>query len=187
GHQGAATALPAPIALAATWDLNLAKLYGSIVGLEARDLANGFLEAPDINIARVPQNGRSFEAYGEDPYLVGQMSANFIQGAQAEGVIAEAKHYAGNNQETNRATVNDIIDERTLREIYLPAFETSIKEGRAGAVMCAYNKVNGPYACENDVLMNQILKGDWAFTGFITSDFGAVHSTVPSALSGLDL
>ena len=186
GHQGSATALPAPVALAATWDIGLARLYGSIVGLEARNLANGFLEGPDINIVRVPQNGRAFEAYGEDPYLAGQISASFIQGVQSEGVIAEAKHYAGNNQETNRGTIDDLIDERTLREIYLPAFEASVQGGVDG-VMCAYNKVNGAYSCENDLLMNQILKNEWGFGGFITSDFGAVHSTVPSANAGLDV
>ena len=187
GHQGPATALPAPISLAATWDIRLANLYGVLTGKEAKALANGFLEGPDINIARVPQNGRNFEAYGEDPYLVGQMAAANIAGIQSQGVIGEAKHYAGNNQEVNRLTVNDVIDERTLREIYLPAFEASVKQGRAGGVMCAYNKVNGPYSCENDLLMNQILKGEWQFNGFITSDFGAVHSTVPSALAGLDV
>ena len=187
GHQGSATALPAPIALAATWDTSLANLYGTVIGTEAKALANGFLEGPDINICRVPQNGRTFEAYGEDPYLVGQMAANTIAGIQSQGIIAEAKHYAGNNQETNRATINDIIDERTLHEIYLPAFETSVQQGNAGAVMCAYNQVNGAYSCENDLLMNQILKGSWLFNGFTTSDFGAVHSTGPSALAGLDL
>ncbi|HEY3835604.1 MAG TPA: glycoside hydrolase family 3 C-terminal domain-containing protein [Bryobacteraceae bacterium] len=187
GHQGAATALPAPISLAATWDISLANLYGTVIGKEAKALANGFLEGPDINIARVPQNGRTFEAFGEDPFLVGQMAANEIAGIQSQGIIAEAKHYAGNNQEVNRATINDIIDERTLHEIYLPAFKASVQQGRAGAVMCAYNQVNGAYACENDLLMNQILKGLWNFNGFITSDFGAVHSTVPSALAGLDL
>ena len=187
GHQGPATALPAPISLAASWDTSLARAYGVVIGKEAYALGNGFLEGPDINIARVPQNGRNFEAFGEDPFLVGQMSANQISGIQSQGVIAEAKHYAGNNQETNRATINDLIDERTLREIYLPAFETSVIQGRAGAVMCAYNQVNSAYSCENNVLMNQILKGDWMFNGFITSDFGAVHSTVPSANSGLDL
>ena len=193
GHQGAATALPAPISLAATWDQSLAILYGFVIGTEAKALANGFVEGPDINIARVPQNGRTFEAFGEDPFLVGTMAANEIHGIQRLGVIAEAKHFAGNNQETNRTTINDIIDERTLREIYLPAFEASVKYGGAGAepgagaVMCAYNLVNGVYNCENDLLMNQILKGEWGFSGFITSDFGAVHSTVPSALAGLDL
>jgi beta-glucosidase len=187
GHQGPATALPAPISLAATWDIDLARQYGAVIGKEAKALANGFLEGPDINIARVPQNGRSFEALGEDPFLAGQISAGHIAGIQSQGVIAEAKHYAGNNQEANRTTINDLIDERTLHEIYLPAFEASVNQGRAGAVMCAYNKVNDAYSCENDVLMNQILKRDWGFTGFITSDFGAVHSTVPSAMAGLDL
>ena len=187
GHQGPATALPAPIRSPPPGITSLANLYGTVVGKEAKALANGFLEGPDINIARVPQNGRNFEAFGEDPYLVGQMAVNQVAGIQSQGVIAEVKHYAGNNQETNRTTVNDIIDERTLREIYLPAFEATVKQGGVGAVMCAYNQVNGAYACENDVLMNQILKTDWAFQGFITSDFGAVHSTVPSALAGLDL
>ena len=187
GHQGPATALPAPISLSATWDLDLARAYGVVIGRESKALANGFLEGPDINIARVPQNGRNFEASGEDPFLVGQISAAQIAGIQSQGVIAEAKHYAGNNQETNRGTINDLIDERTLREIYLPAFETSVKAGHAGAVMCAYNKVNGTYACENDLLMNQILKNEWLFDGFTTSDFGAVHSTAPSALAGLDV
>src|SRR5262249_46394785 len=158
-------------ALAATWDTALAKLYGSIVGLEAHDLANGLVEGPDINIARVPQNGRTFEAYGEDPYLVGQIAAAHIQGIQDQGVIAESKHYAGNNQEEDRGFVNDLIDERTLREIYLSAFETTVKQAHAGAVMCAYNKVNGAYSCENDPLLNQILKTEWGFDGFVTSDF----------------
>ena len=187
GHQGPATALPAPISLAATWDIHLAALYGRIVGLEAKSLANGFVEGPDINIARVPQNGRAFEAFGEDPYLVGQIAANEVAGIQSQGVIAESKHYAGNNQETNRTTINDIIDERTLREIYLPAFETTVKQAHVGGVMCAYNLVNGAYNCENALLMNQILKTEWGFDGVITSDFGAVHSTVASANAGLDL
>ena len=187
GHQGPATALPAPISLAATWDVNLANLYGTVVGSEAKALANGFVEGPDINIARVPQNGRTFEAYGEDPYLVGQMAVANIKGIQSQGVIAESKHFAANNQETNRATINEIIDERTLREIYLPAFEATVKQGNVGAVMCAYNQVNGVYMCENDSLLNQILKQEWGFQGFVTSDFGATHSTVTAANAGLDL
>jgi beta-glucosidase len=187
GHEGRATALPSPISLAATWDVDLAYLYGTILGSEASDLANGLIEAPTINIARVPQNGRTFEGYGEDPYLVGQISVGCIQGIQDEGVIANVKHYAGNNQETARGSINDEIDERTLREIYLPAFEASVKQGQVGSLMCAYNKVNEAFSCQNDILMNQILKTEWGFSGFITSDFGAVHSTVPSALAGLDL
>lgn len=187
GHEGSATALPAPIAVAATWDTHLANLYGTVVGSEAYALANGFMEGPDINIARTLQNGRTFEAYGEDPYLSGQMAVADIEGIQSQGVIAEAKHFAANNQETNRTTVNEIIDERTLREIYLPAFENSVEQGGAGAVMCAYNMVNGTYMCENNLLLNEILKTQWGFNGFVTSDFGATHSTVASANSGLDL
>jgi len=186
GHEGPATAMPAPIALAATWDVNLANKYGTVVGAESKAWANGLLEGLDINIARVPQNGRTFEAYGEDPYLVSQMAVANLTGTQSQGIITESKHFAANNQETNRMTVNEIIDERTLREIYLPAFEATVKAG-VGAVMCAYNQVNGSYMCENDRLLNRILKQEWGFTGFVTSDFGATHSTVASANAGLDL
>ncbi|HTD23867.1 MAG TPA: glycoside hydrolase family 3 C-terminal domain-containing protein [Terriglobales bacterium] len=185
--QAPATALPAPIALAATWDIKLANLYGTIVGGESKDLGNGLVEAPTINIVRVPQNGRTFEGYGEDPYLAGQMSINNIIGIQSQGEIANVKHYAANNQETDRFVINEEVDERALREIYLPAFEVSIKQGHSASVMCAYNKINGTFCCENDLIMNQILKKEWGFDGFITSDFGAVHSTVPAAMAGLDL
>ncbi len=185
--QKPATALPAPISLAASWDIALARQYGVIIGSEAVDLGEDLLEGPDINIARVPQNGRTFEAFGEDPYLVGQMSVNEIQGIQSQGEIANVKHYAANNQEAQRFTINEIIDERALREMYLPAFEASVKQGNVASVMGAYPKVNGAYNCENDELLGQILKKEWGFQGFVTSDFGAVHSTVPSALAGLDL
>jgi beta-glucosidase len=185
--QQPATALPAPISLAATWDTDAAHLYGVIVGSESRDLGNGLVEGPDINIARVPQNGRTFEAFGEDPYLTGQIGAAEIEGIQSQNIIADVKHYVGNNQEQGRGTINEIIDERTLHEIYLSAFEAAVRQANVGAVMCAYPKVNGNYNCENDPLMNQILKKDWGFQGFITSDFGATHSTVASALAGMDL
>lgn len=185
--QAKATAIPSPLSLAATWDVALAKLNGSIIGSESRDIGNGLVEAPTINIARVPQNGRTFEGYGEDPYLVAQISVNNILGMQSEGVIANVKHYAANNQETNRFTVDEQIDERTLREIYLPAFEASVKQAHVASLMCAYPRVNGTYCCENDLLLNQILKKEWGFDGFVTSDFGAVHSTVASAAAGLDL
>ncbi len=187
GHQGAATALPAPIALAATWDVGMAKLYGKVEGTEARALANDLMEAPDVNIARVPQNGRTFEGLGEDPYLAGRLAVADIEGIQGEGVIANVKHYVANNQEESRFQVNEIIGERALREIYLPAFEASVKQGQVASLMCAYPKVNGYFNCENDTLMNKIIKQEWGFQGFITSDFGAVHSTIPSALAGLDL
>ncbi|HEV3220487.1 MAG TPA: glycoside hydrolase family 3 C-terminal domain-containing protein [Candidatus Acidoferrales bacterium] len=187
GTQRPATALPAPIALAATWDLQLAHRYGEVAGSESRMLGNDLLEAPTINIARVPQNGRTFEGYGEDPFLAGQISVQVIQGIQSQGIIANVKHFAANNQETDRFVVNELIDERTLREIYFPAFEVSIHEGKSASVMCAYPKVNGFFSCESDFLLTTILRKDWHFDGFITSDFGAVHSTVPSVLAGLDL
>ena len=187
GHQGKATALPAPISLAATWDVDAAKEYGVIEGSESLDWGNTLLEAPDVNIARVPQNGRTFEAYGEDPYLVSRLAVANILGIQGQGIIANVKHFAANNQETDRGFVNAVIDERTLREIYLPAFEASVKEGHVASVMGAYNRLNGTYCCENDVLLTQILKKEWGFDGFVTSDFGAVHSTVATATNGLDL
>ena len=187
GHQGKATALPAPIGLAATWDVEAAKEYGVIEGSESLDWGNTLLEAPDINIARVPQNGRTFEAYGEDPYLVARLAVANIIGIQSQGIIANVKHFAANNQETGRGFVNAVIDERTLREIYLAAFEASVKEGHVASAMGAYNRLNGTYCCENDVLLNQILKKEWGFDGFVTSDFGAVHSTVASVENGLDV
>ena len=187
GHEGKATALPAPIALAATWDIEAAHTHGDIAGGEAVLLGNLLIESPDINIARTPHNGRTFESFGEDPFLSGRLAAAYVQGVQSHPIIANVKHYAGNNQEQNRMRVNDVIDERTLRELYLPAFEAAIVEGHCTSLMGAYNKVNGAYCCENDVLLNQILKGDWKFAGFVTSDFGAVHSTAPSAKAGLDL
>lgn len=185
--QKPATALPAPIALASTWDSALAKSYGVLIGKEAKNLGEDLMESPDVNIARVPQNGRTFEAFGEDPYLVSQMAVAEIQGIQSQDIIANVKHYAANNQENNRSKVNVIVDERTLHEIYFPAFEASVKDGGVASLMGAYNKVNGAYCCENTELLDRILKKDWGFKGFVTSDFGAVHSTAPSALAGLDL
>jgi beta-glucosidase len=187
GPQKPATALPSPIALAATWDIDLARQYGEIAGAESLDIGNSLLEAPTINIARLPQNGRTFEGYGEDPYLTGQLSAFNIQGIQSKGEIANVKHFAANSQETDRFVVNEIIDERTLREIYLPAFETSIKLGHSASIMCAYPRVNGVYDCENDFFLDQVLRKDWGFQGFVTSDFGATHSTAGSLHAGLDL
>lgn len=187
GHEGRATALPAPISLAATWDRSAAYLYGKIAGSESADYGNILLEAPDVNIARTPHNGRTFEGFGEDPFLSGEIGAANVNGIQKEGVMANVKHYAANNQETDRLKINEIIDERTLREIYLPAFEAAVKEGHVASVMAAYNEVNGSHCTENNTLLNEILKNEWHFNGFVTSDFGAVHSTVPCVKGGLDL
>ena len=187
GPQKPATALPAPIALAASWDPQLARAYGRIAGEEASSLGNNLLESPDVNIARVPQGGRVFESYGEDPYLASRIAIANIEGIQSTGVMANVKHYVANNQETNRGTINEIIGERPLHEIYMPAFEAAVKEAHVASLMCAYPRVNGLYNCENAPLLNGVLRKEWGFNGFVTSDFGAVHSTVPSALAGLDL
>jgi beta-glucosidase len=184
--QPSATALPAPIALAASFDVAQADAYGTLLGQETRDIGRNVLEGPTVNMARVPVGGRNFESYGEDPYLSGQLAVHDITAIQANGVIANVKHYIANNQEASRFTINEAIDERTMREIYLPAFEAAIKDGHAGSVMCAYPKINGTFNCENSLLLRQILKTEWGFNGFVFSDFGAVHSTVASAKNGLD-
>jgi beta-glucosidase len=186
-HQPLATALPAPISLAASFDVRQADAYGALAGNETLDVGRNVLEGPTVGIARVPVNGRSFEGYGEDPYLAAQMAVHDINGTQGTGVIANVKHYVGNDQETNRFSVNDDVDERTLREIYLPPFEAAVKDAHVGSAMCAYPKVNGTFNCENPLLLNGILKKEWGFDGFVFSDFGAVHSTVGSANAGLDL
>ena len=185
--QPPATAMPAPIALAATWDPELARTYGKLEAEETRSLGSLLFESPDINIARVPQGGRVFESFGEDPFLTGRITVATIEGIQSTGIMANVKHYLANNQETNRHTVNEEIGERALREIYMPAFEASIKEAHSASLMCAYPKVNGAFNCENAPLLNEVLKKEWGFDGFVLSDWGATQSTVASALNGLDL
>jgi beta-glucosidase len=184
--QFPATALPAPIGLAATWDPRQATRYGVVEGRETVDQGRNLLEGPDINIARVPVNGRTFEAYGEDPFLAARITVGDIRGIQSQGVIANAKHYAANNQETDRSTINELIDERTLHEIYLPAFEAAVKDARTGSVMCAKNQVNGEFSCQNRELLTDILKGSWRFPGFVVSDFNSCHNTVKCANNGME-
>jgi beta-glucosidase len=186
---GAVTQLAAPVAGAATWDTALMKQYGSTLGAEQWGKGTNVVLAPTINIVRDPRWGRAFESFGEDPYLAGQIGAADIQGIQSQGPMAQVKHYAVYNQETSRnnASDNAIVSDRAEREIYLPGFETSVKQGGADSVMCSYSAINGPFACENGPLQNQILKGEWGFGGFITSDWGATHSTVASANNGLDM
>jgi beta-glucosidase len=185
--QKPATALPATMALASTFDTDLARRYGRLIGDETRALAHNVSEGPDINIARVPRNGRTFEGMGEDPVLVGDLGAADIRGIQENGTIAEVKHYAANNQETQRFTIDEHIDERTLNELYLPHFEQAVTEGRAGSVMCAFPKINGVFLCENPALLQGKLRDDWGFKGFVQSDWGAAHSTVGSANAGMNL
>ncbi|MDE2398085.1 MAG: glycoside hydrolase family 3 C-terminal domain-containing protein [Burkholderiales bacterium] len=182
----AATALPAPLALAATWDRHLAYDYGALLAREARDQGFSMVLGGSIGLTRDPRAGRGFEFMGEDPLLSGEMVASKIRGAQDGHVVISLKHFAANQQETDRGTSNSVIDERTLRELYLRHFEIAVKQAQPGSVMCSYNKLNGDWACENDWLLNKVLKTDWGFAGFVQSDWGATHSTVKAALAGLD-
>lgn len=186
-NEQQSTQLPSPLALAATWDEELAQEYGRVAGDEAHRTGHNVLLSPAFDIARVAQAGRAFEALGEDPLLSGVMGAAEIRGIQANPVVADLKHYNVYTQETNRlAGGNADVDERTLQEIYTRPFAIAQEQGRAGSAMCAFNKVNGTYACENDELQNQILKQQLGFQGWIMSDYGATHSTVQSVLGGLD-
>lgn len=181
-----ATALPAPVALAASWDRQLAYDYGALLGREARAHGFGMVLGGSIGLTRDPRLGRAFEYMGEDPLLSGLMAAPKIRGAQDQKVAMSLKHLAANQQETDRFTSNSVIDERTLRELYLRHFEIAVKQARPASVMCSYNKLNGDWACENDWLLNTVLKGEWGFQGWVQSDWGATHSTVKAANAGLD-
>ena len=181
-----ATALPAPVALAASWDPTLANQYGARIATELRVLGYGEGLGGGVNLAREPRDGRTFEYMGEDPVLTGTLSAARTIGTQAQNVIATIKHYAMNDQETNRMTSNSVVDERTMRETELLGFELGVTQGTPGNVMCSYNMVNGVYACENAYLLSTVLKNEWGFKGVVQSDWTATHSTVASALAGLD-
>ena len=181
-----ATAMPSNLALASTWDLAVAGLQGEAVGAEARAKGFNVLLGGAANLIRDPRGGRNFEYFSEDPLLTGLMAGAVIDGVQSRHIISTVKHYALNAQETDRVVLDARIDPAEARESDLFAFEIAIERGRPGSVMCAYNQVNGTYSCENDWLLNQVLKGDWRYPGFVMSDWGAVHSTVRSALAGLD-
>src|SRR5438876_10498244 len=181
-----ATALPSAIALAASFDPAVASEFGNVIGTEANDLALHVFEAPGVNMARIPVLGRNFEYFGEDPYLTGTMAVAEIKAAQSKGIIAMAKHFAANEQETNRMTIQETIDRRVLRELYLLPFEMAVKDGDTASVMCSYNSVNGFQACENKELLTDVLRTQWGFKGYVQSDFFAVRSTVASMLAGLD-
>lgn len=180
------TALPAPVALASSWDPALATEYGAQIATELRTLGYAEGLGGGVNLAREPLDGRTFEYMGEDPVLAGTLSAARTTGTQSQKVIATIKHYAMNDQETNRTVSNSEVDERTMRETELLAFEIGVKQGQPGNVMCSYNLVNGVYACENATLLTNILKTEWGFKGVVQSDWGATHSTAPAAVAGLD-
>ncbi len=185
GPSGAC-AFPAGAALAATWDADLAAAYGKAIGLEDRARGTHFQLGPGLNICRVPVNGRNFEYFGEDPYLASIIAVNWVKACSAQGSVPTIKHFAANNQEWNRNSVDCQVDERTLHEIYLPAFKKAATEGGIVAVMCSYNRLNGFYASANDWLLNQVLKNQWGFQGLVMSDWGASHATTDVA-RGLDL
>src|ERR1700733_9653104 len=184
---GLTTAYPAGIALAARWDVDLAQRFGTAMGKDGRARGVHFILAPGMNIYRAPMNGRNFEYFGEDPYLASQMAVQLIEGMQSQDVIATAKHFVANNMEYGRMDHSSDVDERTLREIYLPAFEASVKEARVGALMDAHNLVNGVYMTQNNHLNNEILKQEWGFNGILMSDWGATHDGIAAAIGGLDL
>ena len=181
------TAMPATLGLAATWNPELAVAYGAEIGQEAVHRGKNIMLGPALNIQRTPLCGRNFEYLGEDPFLASRMTVNYIRGEQAQGVSSCAKHYAANNQESQRMSINVEMDERTLREIYLPAFHAAVHEANVLTVMGAYNRFRGQFCCENNYLLDQILKCEWGFKGAVISDWGGVHHTDLAATNGLDM
>lgn len=181
------TAFPALTALAATWNPELSALYGKSIGEEARYREKDVLLGPGINIYRTPLNGRNFEYMGEDPYLAGEMVVPYIQEVQKNGVAACVKHFALNNQEQWRGSVDVDLSDRALYEIYLPAFKRAVEDGGAWAIMGAYNQIWGEHCCHNSRLLNDILRGEWNFDGVVITDWGGAHDTKQAALNGLDI
>ncbi|MEO7026491.1 MAG: glycoside hydrolase family 3 N-terminal domain-containing protein, partial [Caulobacteraceae bacterium] len=187
-HEGeAATVFPVGVTIASTWNPDLTGEVAAAIAREALALGNQVVLAPTINIVRTPLWGRNFETWSEDPYLTGELGVAFVEGLQGEGVGASLKHFAANNQEVDRMTLDVRMDERTLREIYLAAFETVVRRANPWTVMAAYNKLDGTHASENPRLLTEILKGEWKYDGVVVSDWGAIHSTAPSATAGMDL
>ncbi|GAA3757453.1 glycoside hydrolase family 3 protein [Terriglobus aquaticus] len=180
------TALPANIALASSWDTQLAERYGAMIGQELRNLGYNMTLGGGVNLTREPRDGRTFEYQGEDPLLAGTMVGHLIRGVQSTHVVGHIKHFAVNDEESGRHAISSEISERAMRETDLLAFQTGIAIGHPGAVMCAYNRVNGTYACENDFLLKTVLKGEWKYPGFVISDWLATHSTVAASRAGLD-
>lgn len=180
------TALPSNLGLAATWDTETAETYGALIGRELRDQGYNMSLGGGVNLTRDPRNGRTFEYQGEDPLLAGTMVGHLIRGVQSTHVLGDIKHFAVNDQESGRHAVSSEIDERAMRETDLLAFQIGIATGDPGAVMCAYNRVNGTYACENSFLLHDVLKHEWKYPGFVVSDWLATHSTEQASRAGLD-
>ena len=188
GHRanGPSTALPSSLTETSSWDPEIGYEAGKVIGEETRDQGFNITLGGGVDVTREPRNGRNFEYHGEDPLLAGKITGQELRAIQDQGIVADIKHYAINNQESGRQTVSSNIDKRSMREIDLLAFEIAIKDSDVGTVMCAYNRVNDVYSCENDYLLNEVLKKDWGFKGWVMSDWGATHSTVKAANAGLD-
>lgn len=186
-NYGPATTMAAGIALSATWDPDLAQRVGTAIGRDARAKGVHFLLGPGVNIYRAPMNGRNFEYFGEDPFLASRIAVGYIRGVQSQGVSATVKHFMGNNSEFDRHNIDDVIDERTMREIYLPVFESAVKEAHVGAIMDSYNLTNGAHLTQNAYLNTDIIKKEWGFDGIIMSDWSATYDAVAAANGGLDL
>jgi beta-glucosidase len=186
-RTGRSTAFPASIAMASTWDTTLMNKMGIAMGEEMNAKGLNYFLAPCVNMYRIPNGGRNFECFGEDPLLTTQMSLSMIKGVHSQGVLTSIKHFVCNDQEWHRRDVNAEVDERTIREIYLPPFYAAVKEGKVGSVMASYNKLNGEYTTQNAWLLNEVLKKEWGFTGHVVSDWDATHSTIEAANNGLDL
>ena len=180
------TALPSGLATAATWDPETARAGGAMIGSEARLSGFNVQLAGGMNLIREPRNGRNFEYSGEDPLLAGVITGHAIKGIQSNNIISTMKHFAFNAQETNRNAIDVKISDQAARQSDLLAFQIALEIGKPGSVMCAYNRINGVYSCENDWLLNQVLKTDWGFKGYVMSDWGGTHSTIPAANAGLD-
>ena len=182
-----ATCFPPAAGIASSWNPALVERIGVALGIEARAQDVGVLLGPGVNIKRSPLCGRNFEYFSEDPLLSGELGAAWVRGIQSTGVGASLKHFAANNQETNRMTVSAEVDARTLREIYLPAFERVVKSEQPWTVMCSYNRINGVPASENHWLLTEVLRDEWGFEGLVVSDWGAVSDRLRALVAGLDL
>ncbi len=187
GGSVPATCFPTAAALGSTWDVELVTRVGEALGRETRANDVAVLLGPGVNIKRTPLCGRNFEYVSEDPVVAGDLATALVRGIQSQGVGTSLKHFAANNQETDRMRVSAQVDERTLREIYLPAFERVVTRAQPWTVMCAYNKINGTYSSQNPWLLTEVLRDEWAFEGLVVSDWGAVHDRVPALAAGLDL
>ena len=186
-NDGPATAFAGGIGLAASWNTELAEQVGVEFGRDARAKGAHYLLAPGVNIYRAPVIGRNFEYLGEDPFLVARIAVGFIKGVQSQGVSATVKHFVANNSEFDRNNTDSIVDERTLREIYLPAFEAAVTEGKVGAIMDGYNLTNGDYMSQHAYLNNDVAKGEWGFDGVIMSDWISTYDSIGMANGGLDI